>query len=546
MNSIDLRKHLIEQLKLEQSNESKFMGAFRDRLSEAQQSMLLMNEENKPSIDLVSNSLNSDANLNTQLIEALYPYIKDYSKIDVVLSDPELDEELKKAILYNFKTEIEPRLENIKNKRITIDEFQNYLKNMAKDLLANETVFTTAKNTNAKTWSDISVSTAEGRQQFVANVIPILTADNISKITTSREVELNISNPDKLTKKDMINLIKEYAKIDQNATTLYVSIKVALVDKHKKSMPINIKPSGFLKPQIIEPLEKLYKPELQDVLETYLDEIKTYSIQLNNIDMNSLYNNINKVYRMRQKTLDPTISTSISSTVPLSLPTQSSAQPPALQPTQQINTQQPTSPPPKPPKPSPAKQPAIAQPDTAQPDTAPPTTAQLPSNTMTTRSRSKATGSTKTTGSGIELIHQNVNNKYYVDRSKLKRNVLEIRYVKNRHLIPVKPHVISAKFRNIVEKALSGNQFNPKNTYDLTPKEKHLLITVAPYLNISRDDIDDDDEYHDRFEVIRGSILAGNNNESIKKEARKYLLYAYNTGQINRLTYTNMIEELDL
>lgn len=515
MNSVELRKHLLEQLQNDKKNENKFMNAFKNKLSEAQNSINALMAENQPLIKLNANTPNNtDSNINIQLIEAFYPYIKDYAKIDTVFSDPDITEEFKKAILYNFKTQVEPRLENIKNKSISVDEFQNFLKNLAKDLLANEAVFTTAKNSTASSILNNVIKTPDEKQAFVELAIESLVKDNNRKITESTyNLEGNLQT---LSRDKTIDLFTALAKIDRNCTSFYIATQQQYPDDKDRFKTQN----GYLSDTLITSMKTYLTAKtrnvatIKSIYKHYLDEVKTYDKQssLNAVD---IYSNIKKVYTIREKTIDPS---DLSGKNPATAATVSTATASAL-----------PSVPQTPSTPSEFSTPASTPASYAGIIASPP---------PASRTRNK-------TGSGIEVKHQNVNGKYYIDRSKLKKNVLEIRYVKNRHLIPVKPHVISAKFRNIIENHLQG-EFKASDTYDLTAKEKHLLVMVAPYLNINKDDLDENNEYHDRFEVIRGSILAGNNNESIKKEARKYLLHAYQTGQINRMTYTTMIEELDL
>lgn len=497
MNSVELRKHLLEQLENDKKNENNFMNAFRNKLSDAQDSINALMAENQPLIKLNSNTPNNtDSNINIQLIEAFYPYIKDYAKIDTVFSDPDITEEFKKAILYNFKTQVEPRLENIKNKSISVDEFQNFLKTLAKDLLANEAVFTTAKNSKSSSILNTVIKTSDEKKTFVELAIESLIKDNNKKITalTSHNLEGSLVS---LTKDKTIELFLELAKIDRNCASFYIATQQQYPDEKDRFKTKD----GYLSDALIISMKTYLNaksrtvPTVKSIYSHYLEEVKTYEKQLS-LNPVDIYNNIKKIYTIREKTIDPSTLSGTPSTV-------STATASAL-----------------PPVPS------------------------TPSTPMTSYAGIVASPPPKT-GSGIEVKHQNVNGKYYIDRSKLKKNVLEIRYVKNRHLIPVKPHVISAKLKNIIENHLQG-EFKASDTYDLSAKEKHLLLMIAPYLNINKDDLDENDEYHDRFEVIRGSIMAGNNNENIKKEARKYLLHAYQTGQINRMTYTTMIEELDL
>jgi hypothetical protein len=69
---------------------------------------------------------------------------------------------------------------------------------------------------------------------------------------------------------------------------------------------------------------------------------------------------------------------------------------------------------------------------------------------------------------------------------------------------------------------------------------------MIPYIRLDYNELDDDDAFNKRFEVIRGEILAGNSNSELKREARSYLLHALNTGRISRHNYTTILHDMDL
>ncbi len=112
-------------------------------------------------------------------------------------------------------------------------------------------------------------------------------------------------------------------------------------------------------------------------------------------------------------------------------------------------------------------------------------------------------------------------------------------------MIPIKSQYISSPVKQCVICALQGN-IDPKIYHKLTPSEKNLVRSVLPYFNVDFDDFDNEDSFNKRFEVIRGEILAGNNSNMLKKEAKQYLLHALNTSKISRHMYINLLQELDL
>ncbi len=128
---------------------------------------------------------------------------------------------------------------------------------------------------------------------------------------------------------------------------------------------------------------------------------------------------------------------------------------------------------------------------------------------------------------------------------KLNNNVLEIRYSSNRHLIPIKSQYISSNVKACIMDAMKKHTIDPQIFQKLTSVEKNLIRSLLKYFDID-DELDNDEAFNKRFEVIRGEILAGNNNIALKREAKEYLLHAMNTSKISRQNYINAIQELGI
>ncbi|MEN9946990.1 MAG: hypothetical protein RLZZ293_1376, partial [Pseudomonadota bacterium] len=141
---------------------------------------------------------------------------------------------------------------------------------------------------------------------------------------------------------------------------------------------------------------------------------------------------------------------------------------------------------------------------------------------------------------------QLVGGKYFINRKKLSANVLEIRYTKNRHLIPIKSQIVGKSLRTIIEEIIDSNNLDKQKYEKLTKLEQNLLRSLLPYLGRDIDDVDDDEAFYDRFDVIRGELLSGNDNKMLKREAKQYLMHALNTGKISRTHFNQMIIDLDL
>lgn len=147
---------------------------------------------------------------------------------------------------------------------------------------------------------------------------------------------------------------------------------------------------------------------------------------------------------------------------------------------------------------------------------------------------------------GSQYEQQLCNGKYYINRKKLSANVLEIRYTKNRHLIPIKSQIVGKALKSIIEVIIDNNNLDKAKYERLTKLEQNLLRSLLPYLGRDIDDVDDDEAFYDRFDVIRGELLSGNDNKMLKREAKQYLLHAVNTGKISRTNFNQMITDLDL
>jgi hypothetical protein len=143
MNSVQLRQYLLANLKKDRDNEAKFVKAFSQ--SEGQEGVKLQVPQREEKINIVDDAYGQERNLNASLAYLLLPSIKDYQKIDLILSDPDLIDEFKKALIENFRTDVEPKLQNMKNHNVSINEFQKFIVRIAKEILSSKAVYTRAQ-----------------------------------------------------------------------------------------------------------------------------------------------------------------------------------------------------------------------------------------------------------------------------------------------------------------------------------------------------------------------------------------------------------------
>ena len=139
------------------------------------------------------------------------------------------------------------------------------------------------------------------------------------------------------------------------------------------------------------------------------------------------------------------------------------------------------------------------------------------------------------------------NNLYHIPKSKIKRNILEIRYTKNNHMTNFKSQYISSELKDVIMDLIKNKKLNKSLYNKLKPIDKHLMRSIMPYFETENlVDAESDDEFNKDFEIVRGEIMAGNDSILLKKKAKQYLLHAYNMNKISKKDFENMKWEMDL
>ncbi len=151
-------------------------------------------------------------------------------------------------------------------------------------------------------------------------------------------------------------------------------------------------------------------------------------------------------------------------------------------------------------------------------------------------------------GEGLKSNEKIVNKKYYVNDKLLKdHGILEIRYVKNRHLAHVKPPMLSEKCKDCVIHMIDGRKINADNFVSLNQFEKNLLRKIDKLFESNQNLNDDDEEnFSKNFELLKGSYLAGNDSHMVKQQLREYIHHAFDIGKINRYQRDRMLFDLKL
>lgn len=130
--------------------------------------------------------------------------------------------------------------------------------------------------------------------------------------------------------------------------------------------------------------------------------------------------------------------------------------------------------------------------------------------------------------------------KYQLDLKQLKGGKLQFRSKKGFSIKGLENRRMSSPMKNILDKFITGESINPKDVDNLKDDEKDYLAQMAekvgindrlkipsPTLSKIQSDIN-------KFNVMRGMIMAGNDNENMIKEFKFLLLKLSTTGHISK------------
>ena len=149
-------------------------------------------------------------------------------------------------------------------------------------------------------------------------------------------------------------------------------------------------------------------------------------------------------------------------------------------------------------------------------------------------------------GTGLTQIKNSYDlGKFYLDKNKFDNDLLELRYKKNKHIAQIKPMYLSGDLKKVVKDLIHNKTINNTDYEKLSNIDKNTIRVLNHKLGFGLN-INHDDTLDKRFEIIRGEILAGNTNLSLKKEAKQYLLHALRIGKLPRNVCYDLMMELDL
>lgn len=145
--------------------------------------------------------------------------------------------------------------------------------------------------------------------------------------------------------------------------------------------------------------------------------------------------------------------------------------------------------------------------------------------------------------------------KYCIHKDSLKHNILNVKYKSSFCSVPFleRQHVTS-NFVDLLMNMIETHQFNPRLHNRLSKDEKHLFYNLIvkseleDLLEGSGMKLYDEDHMKDeeRFELLKGSIMAGNNSPDVLREIKVLVLKFLANGKMKRNDAYKLLSELTL
>jgi hypothetical protein len=132
------------------------------------------------------------------------------------------------------------------------------------------------------------------------------------------------------------------------------------------------------------------------------------------------------------------------------------------------------------------------------------------------------------------------------------RDILNVKFRSLGRIPQFKPQPISEALKDFVLDLLENGKPNHRVYDTLSVEERQLFEKLATYagiinsLKLKKTLTDEDIKDNERFAILKGEYLAGNNSQTLLKELRKLVVKFMNTGKITKTDGTNLLIELSV
>jgi len=158
-------------------------------------------------------------------------------------------------------------------------------------------------------------------------------------------------------------------------------------------------------------------------------------------------------------------------------------------------------------------------------------------------------------GRGLNLVQEEPKykafGKYIIHWGQLNNNdILNVKYACMGNIPSLKPSAISDVFKEFIIDILETGKLNERMYKQIPNEEKKIfekMVMGAGLMNqlkLKRVYIDQELEDIKKFNILKGEYLAGNDNDKLKKELRRYVVQFMNDNRISKNEGTRLLMEL--
>ena len=137
---------------------------------------------------------------------------------------------------------------------------------------------------------------------------------------------------------------------------------------------------------------------------------------------------------------------------------------------------------------------------------------------------------------------------YLINKNKLKDGVLMVKYPSGQRIAKLPSQAITKELVAVLNVLIEGKQPTIRQFQVLSEAEKDKLHQIVRTTGLGVDVPNPKEEEMDkdlnRFEILKGEIIAGNDNEKILKEFKAMLIKFGREGRIPRREVNSILEEL--
>ena len=132
----------------------------------------------------------------------------------------------------------------------------------------------------------------------------------------------------------------------------------------------------------------------------------------------------------------------------------------------------------------------------------------------------------------------------------LDKNIANFKYPSLGSIPSIKPLTIGDDYKEFILDTLDNQKPNERLFNKLSAEEqKHFERVVSgaglvDTFKLKRNRTEQEKKDNDRFELLRGEVMAGNNSEKVLKELRGLIVRFINEGRIHQREGTNMLMEI--